>query len=166
MHDVFIQRGEKVFMRKVQINQTGYTLLEALLQLLCLCMIAATIPLIISWYEKTKEFMIGTNTAEFEVFMSEFRADLQKSEAIYVVNDQEIQLEQANVANPEKKYFSTYRFSKNRIIKTYGLGDGTDIKLVAVTKVQFSLEKDLFTIQCKMGNDAIRGRTFVLSLEK
>lgn len=165
MYNLLIQRGAKIFMCKVQVDQSGYTLLEALLQLLCLCMIAATIPLIIPWYEKTKEFMIGTNTAEFEVFLSEFRADLQKSEAIYVVNDQEIQLEQANETNPEKKYLSTYRFSKNRIIKTYGLGDGTDIKLVAVTKVHFSLEKELFTIQCKMGNDTIRRRTFVLSLK-
>lgn len=153
-------------MREIQINNHGSTFVEALFQLACLCMIALTIPLLLPWYEKTKEMIIGTNAAEFEVFMMELRSDLQKSTAVRIVSKQEVEMTEPNPLDPTKVLVSSYLFTNKRIIKTYSYTGGTDIKLTNVHQVSFQLKDGQLTINCQMGSDSIRRRSFVLSPEK
>ena len=56
-------------------SESGFTLPEALLQLVIFLLVMSSIHQIYAWYSKISESFLGTQTIAYELFLNEFRND-------------------------------------------------------------------------------------------
>lgn len=130
-------------------NQSGFTLLESLLQLLIFALVLTVTPFIFPWYEKTKALIFAKDKIQLEVFLDELRQDLQNTQIVKPTGlySNILELHYQDQQNEEKGFIYEYRYANQRIFRTTQSYGGNDIRLTEVKRVVFSYEKPILTVK-------------------
>lgn len=125
-------------------------------------MIVGSLILIFPWYEKSANSIMNTYAVENEVFLSEMRSELMDVTEVTVLNENRLILLKESVQLDEKLYVVEYVFQRKRIIKTYPLLGGLDIKLTRISKVKFKiLNEHQISIETQFDNHQKKERLLV-----
>lgn len=142
-------------------NAHGFSLVEALVQLVVFMVIISSLILIFPWYEKTDKVILATSSMEFEVFLSELRNDLMDASAVTVIGSAEIQIKKKSLNDLERFYYIHYQYGNKRIKKTNISQRGTDIKLTHVKRCEFNIVDNKLVIEIQFTNNLRKERALV-----
>lgn len=127
-------------------NEAGFTIVESMLQLVVLMLIIGTLPLIFPWYIKTSETILATNSAEYEVFLSELRKDISDAYFVRTPSRTSIEILKHNPDSETHLYMTNYQMINNQKISKSYYGVGTNIKLTRVRRCDFRVEDNFLVV--------------------
>lgn len=142
-------------------NNAGYTFLEAILSLMVFIMIFSSLLLFFPWYEKSANSIMNTYSVEYEVFLSELRAELMDVVQVKALNSSTLELKKQDFENETNHTYSEYRYLSRRIVKTFVIAGGVDIKLTRLKGVQYKVKNNQIEMETDFANHTKKVRIIV-----
>lgn len=147
-------------------SESGFTLPEALLQLVIFLLVMSSIPQIYTWYSKISESFLGTQTIAYELFLNEFRNDLLNVIEIGTPTNNSVEIlvknNESGGSGNNYYYRYNYRFSNKRISKSYDTSNGMNIMLTGLKKATFQLNDEKLTLNTEFKNHMRKERIIVV----
>jgi len=146
------------------LNEFGFTLPEALLQLVIFLLVMTSVPQIYSWYSKISESFLGTQTIAYELFLNEFRNDLLDVMEIETPTNNSVEILVKNNESGNNNYYYryNYRYSNKRISKLYDASNGMNIMLTGLKKATFHLEDGRLALKTEFKNHMRKERVIIV----
>lgn len=150
-------------MRKYEIDESGFTIPEALLQLVIFLLVIIAIPQIYNWYSKISNSFLGTQNISYELFLNDFRDDLIEMDEISSPESNFVELKIQDLESAANNYYLyKYRYSNNRISKTYVTTNGMNIKLTGLKNAIFELSDQKLTLKTEFNNHERKERVLAI----
>lgn len=146
------------------LSKSGFTIPEALLQLVIFLLVLSFIPQIYNWYSKISNSFLGTQTISYELFLNEFRDDLIEMDEITTpeLNVVELKMFDRDNTTNNQYFLYNYRYSNKRISKTYVGTNGMNIKLTGLKNATFQLANDKLLLKTEFKNHMRKERILVV----
>lgn len=136
------------------LNSNGYTLLEALFQLVVLVLFAQFLVFIFVWISGQNHFLANENVA-WEVFINDFQQYLNNVEEISKLD------RNGGIAIKQTHSKNTYQISQSSDVVRLQINNTGNIPmLIGVKKSTFSISENDLTINVELQNGSVKERTF------
>ncbi|MFC9539039.1 competence type IV pilus minor pilin ComGF [Lysinibacillus sp. NPDC056959] len=133
-------------------NERGYTLLEAMFQLVVFVLIAHLVVFIMLWFAEMKTTMLSDEQSKWELFVYDLNMYLNDISSLTIRKDQKrITFQAADTIHNIDCYSNIIRDQVN---------GGHVPMLVGITKCQFRYEKDMLTVAVELPSGSKKERTF------
>lgn len=137
-------------------NERGYTLLEALLQLVVFVLIAHLVVFIMLWFAEMKTTVLSNEQSKWELFVYDLNMYLHDISSFTIRQDQKRITFQAADAIHQIDCYSN-------IIRDQVSGGHVPM-LIGINKCQFQYEKDMLTVAVELPSGIKKERTFYVPI--
>lgn len=142
-------------------NIKGYTFIESILSMMIFMMIVGSVIMVFPWYEKSANSIMNSYAAEYEVFLSELRTELNNAVSVSTRYKSTLEITTDHQSTPNDKLDIEYMISSGRIVKKYSNLGGVDIKLTRIKKVEYIVENEKITMTTRFNNHTEKVRDIV-----
>jgi len=133
-------------------NERGYTLLEALFQLVVFVLIGHLAVFIMLWFAEMKTTVLSNEQSKWELFVYDLNMYLHDISSFTIRQDQKrITFQAANTIHQIDCYSNIIRDQVN---------GGHVPMLIGINKCQFQYERDMLTIAVELPSGIKKERTF------
>lgn len=146
------------------LNDTrGYTLLEAIFQLLMLVIFAHLLVWILLWFTQFQQLEVMQDEVNWELFVVDVRTYLEQAQQVAVINNgQAIQFRVFEEG--ESRLLIVEKSTTNHIRKRVPMG-GHEIMLPYANEIKFDLQFQELSMQVQMNNGQKRERIFIVPMD-
>jgi len=139
-------------------NERGYTLLEAMLQLVVFVLIAHLVVFIMLWFAEMKITVLSDEQSKWELFVYDLNTYVNDISSFEIRKDQKrITFQAADTVHNIDCYRNIIRDQVN---------GGHVPMLVGINKCQFRYEKDMLTVAVELPSGIKKERTFYVPVFK
>lgn len=124
-------------------------------------MIVGSVMMVFPWYEKSANSIMNSYAAEYEVFLSELRTELNNAVSVSTRYKSTLEITADHQSAGEDRFEIEYMLSSGRIVKKYGKLGGIDIKLTRIKKVEYKVEGEKITMTTNFNNHTERERDII-----